>query len=887
MTSRLQRLLPDRIRSSYVAKFALVICVVLVVTVAAALFFYVDITGEITTNVQSEVELATSDEASELSSLLESHEETARSIAGTTVLERGSDEDVETRLAEEQRGAGDAVIAIHHVDLASDEIIHSSDANAVETDVSEYGMTIHLPVKDTVVEREYSGNLNVDSTYTDTFEYDGNAVIAFLSPVERAGDGETAVMVVASATELAAEFEEPVEGGHIRVVDVKSTAVLLAEDDDAIGETYREGEESALIDSVTHEAGESVNESEDDDGSGVLEYDDTDELVGYATVPETDWVLATHAPESNAYALADEVATSLLTLIAIAVGGLLVVGATIGRSTAHALDDLADNAVAISEGATDVEVADDDRIDEVGQVRRAFDGIQSYLETAADQADAIARQEFDDPALERDVPGGLGDSLETMRTDLERSIDDLEASKAEAEASREEAAEARREAEELAQRLERKAGEFADVMADAADGDFTRRLDENVDNDALAEIAAAFNGMLEDLEGTVVDIQDLAEEVDRVSRDVTARVEEIEQASTEVSTSADEIATATAEQSQRFQEVYGEMNDLSATVEEIASTTDDVATVSERAAEQAEAAGEASSEIRSEMDRLEDRTEAITDRIEQLDDEMGEIREIVDLIDDIAGQTNLLALNASIEAAAAGSEGDGFAVVADEVKSLAEETAEATQEVDDRISEVERSVEETVDEIERMRRQVDRGVDVVDDGIEAIDAITDRVDEANEGVKSIDEATDEQARASERVVTMVDEATENSEETKDETENVAAAVEEQTATIAEVASGAQTQTELAEELRDSLEAFDVDEGADGGGDGEGEGEKETENATDDAPLEWDEDDVDGGGAANDAEAAGTGTDAESSGDESEPDEDGPDEVSDVPATTDE
>ncbi len=98
-------------------------------------------------------------------------------------------------------------------------------------------------------------------------------------------------------------------------------------------------------------------------------------------------------------------------------------------------------------------------------------------------------------------------------------------------------------------------------MAVAADGDLTQRLDEDVDNEALAEIATAFNEMVAELERTIVDIQALAEDVDDVSVDVTGRVEEIEKAGGEVSRSSEEIATAAAEQSDRFQEVYGEMND--------------------------------------------------------------------------------------------------------------------------------------------------------------------------------------------------------------------------------------------------------------------------------------------------------------------------------------
>ncbi|RQG86643.1 methyl-accepting chemotaxis protein, partial [Natrarchaeobius halalkaliphilus] len=102
------------------------------------------------------------------------------------------------------------------------------------------------------------------------------------------------------------------------------------------------------------------------------------------------------------------------------------------------------------------------------------------------------------------------------------------------------------------------------------------------------------------------------------------------------------------------------------------------------------------------------------------------------------------------------------------------------------------------------------------------------------------DATDEQARASGRVVTMVDEATEISEETNAETETVAAAAEEQTATVSEVATGAQSLTEMADDLRNSLDAFDVTEEDDAGSDTalESDGDIETDDA--ETVLEYDD-----------------------------------------------
>lgn len=504
------------------------------------------------------------------------------------------------------------------------------------------------------------------------------------------------------------------------------------------------------------------------------EYEDQEYVATAIRMGDSQFILVLHTPKSQAYGFSQTINEYGVYATFGGVALIVFVGGVIGRNTSRSITRLREKARQMENGDLDVELTSP-RVDSIGQLYDGFD---------------------------------------SMRNSLKRQI-------REAEAAREDAEEARTETERMNQHLERKAEDYRAVMEQCAEGDLTQRLDPESENEAMTDIALAFNSMIEELEATTAFVKDFATEVASASEEVTASSEEVRSASHQVSESVQEISKGAEKQNTNLQSIASEIEELSTSTEEIAAASSNVADIAEETAESGRVGREAAQEAIDGMHEIESESMDTIEAIESLEAEIERIDEMAEFISELAHQTNMLALNANIEASRGGVGGDGdgdssdgFAVVASEVKELAADTKEAAQNIEERIERINDRTEHTTTEVQQTADKIANHTDSVRNAADALDEIAGYAEETNNGVQEISTATEQQAASTQEVVAMVSEVNDISDRTAEEAEDVAAAAEEQTAAISEVSVSASSLTDQAARLSETLDNFETDRESD-------------------------------------------------------------------------
>ncbi len=239
---------------------------------------------------------------------------------------------------------------------------------------------------------------------------------------------------------------------------------------------------------------------------------------------------------------------------------------------------------------------------------------------------------------------------------------------------------------------------FGEVVAAAAAGDFSRRVQASFADAELNALAGSVNELLETVQGGLSETCDvlaelsaghlsarieglyqgafaelkngtnaLAHEFESTLAKLSETVAAVRSATTEILDGVTDLAERTSEESNAVSMATNQLGAFAGTVKKTASEAAQATGMAEGAESQAQQGEKVVASALEAMQRI--RTSS------------NKISEVIAMIDEIAFQTNLLALNAAVEAARAGDSGRGFAVVATEVRSLAKRSADASNDV--------------------------------------------------------------------------------------------------------------------------------------------------------------------------------------------------------------
>ncbi len=221
--------------------------------------------------------------------------------------------------------------------------------------------------------------------------------------------------------------------------------------------------------------------------------------------------------------------------------------------------------------------------------------------------------------------------------------------------------------------------------------DLKHRMKEK-GRDEAAEIAKAFNILMDGLDNAIVSVNDCSSDIISSNRVIGASIDDSNQRAESIGALTEELTSSMTEVMDSTASIANEINVLKDTVNEVnASTKEHISFIDEIKTR----AGQVKEQtISNKVDILE----TINGKSKDLDiaiEESKQIDKITSLTEEIlaiSDQTNLLALNASIEAARAGEAGKGFAVVAEEIRTLADNSKDTANNIQVITEEVVRSV---------------------------------------------------------------------------------------------------------------------------------------------------------------------------------------------------
>ncbi|ADB61386.1 integral membrane sensor signal transduction histidine kinase [Haloterrigena turkmenica DSM 5511] len=350
------------VRRSYALKLALALFVVVLLIAGIGAVSYVQIQGIIEADAEETLRSTATIQSDAVGEWVNGIESQTRGIATSDVYGTRDREAIRDHLRDSQALAGEDVVGVHYVDPESDEIVASTDS-----DYEGESVATAVPAWSDPIERATAedGDDGLIAPSDRAYERNGRLLMAFAGPV-RVGDG---VLVVVA--DVRQGFEQ-----LYRSETITTTRVLTADGREVAAP--RQIRPTPLSDSSAFEIAR--------DGKTAI-HDRESDVLAFAPVDGTDWIVVAEAPKTRLYEAGETVGRNVAFLAVASLAALAVVGLVVGRGTVLPLIRLRERTRALEAGEFDVDLRTD-REDEIGRLFTSFAAMRDTLRTQIRETEA-------------------------------------------------------------------------------------------------------------------------------------------------------------------------------------------------------------------------------------------------------------------------------------------------------------------------------------------------------------------------------------------------------------------------------------------------------------------------------------------------------------------
>lgn len=275
-------------------------------------------------------------------------------------------------------------------------------------------------------------------------------------------------------------------------------------------------------------------------------------------------------------------------------------------------------------------------------------------------------------------------------------------------------------------------------------------------------------------------VEDVNQNMDRISSDSQAIV-----------TAAEQMAAAISSEAQSITQINDVVTSSLHNMENTAAVSQEVAANSQQMNLDIQENWNKVRQITAHMGTLKDSIQITTTTVDDLQENLQKVNSLLLGIKDIAEQTNLLALNAAIEAARAGEQGRGFAIVAEEVRKLAEQS----NDIASRITEV---TYQLFEKSQAAQEKSHAGNQAVEEGQVLLDEIAQSFTSMKDTFADINEQL-------QRNMDTIEQTTAEFHKISEQIELAVSATEENSATTEEIVSTLSTENEIINKITQEMQ----------------------------------------------------------------------------------